>query len=212
MREAIILFTRVPVPGKTKTRLMPDFSKEDSCKIHTILLENIFNCIKSTKRDIFIYIYPIEKVDLMESILKFEKFYGQKGKNLNEKIANSIYETLEKGYDKVILVGSDIVGIDKSYMDKAFNMLDTKDIVIGPVKDGGYGLIGMKKRHEIFNEEKSGHSEVLKNLIQRIVETRLTYGLLEEILDVDDIGDFNLITGNKNKNICEFERIIKYGQ
>ena len=41
MKQALILFTRIPVPGKTKTRLMPYFSPKQCAKLHTCFLKDI---------------------------------------------------------------------------------------------------------------------------------------------------------------------------
>ncbi len=38
MKDAVICFTRVPVPGHTKTRLMPLLAKEQCAELHTAFL------------------------------------------------------------------------------------------------------------------------------------------------------------------------------
>ena len=64
------------------------------------------------------------------------------------------------------------------------------------------------KESSPFEETKSSHGRVLENLIDRIEREDLTYGLLKEIFDVDEIDDFYKVTGNK-KDIDEFERRVK---
>ncbi|WP_300408847.1 TIGR04282 family arsenosugar biosynthesis glycosyltransferase [Lagierella sp.] len=210
MKEAIIFFTRVPLPGKTKTRLLTDFSPQEAARIHKIILTSIFNNILSVDRDIFVYINPMEESEVLKELLNWDRFYPQIGENLNEKMQNAIFEVLDRGYERVILLGSDLIGVTEDYLQKAFDILDTKDIVIGPSEDGGYCLIGMKKKiFCVFDEEKSSHSKVLENLISRIDNDNLSYELLEEIYDVDLTSDFNRVTGNTNKDIDEFERIIR---
>lgn len=209
MKKAIIFFTRVPIPGRTKTRLLKDFSPTEGCRIHEIILKSIYKSIKETDADEFIYINPIEERDLLSSLIGENKYYAQHGKNLNEKMANAIFDVLDLGYDSVILLGSDLIGIDQEYLEEAFKVLEEKDIVLGPVEDGGYCLIGMKKKESSpFEEDKSSHGKVLDNLIKRITKGGLTYGLLKEIYDVDEIEDFYKVTGNK-KDIDEFERRIR---
>lgn len=209
MKKAIIFFTRVPIPGQTKTRLLKDFSKQEACRIHEIILKSIFNSISETKIDTFIYINPMEERDILSGLIGENKYYAQQGKNLNEKMANAIFDVVDLGYDSVILLGSDLIGIDREYLEEAFRVLEEKDIVLGPVEDGGYCLIGMKKKESSpFEEIKSSHDRVLENLIDRIEREDLTYGLLKEIFDVDEIEDFYKVTGNK-KDIDEFERRVK---
>ena len=212
MKKAIIFFTRVPIPGQTKTRLLKDFSKQEACRIHEIILKSIFNSISETKIDTFIYINPMEERDILSGLIGENKYYAQQGKNLNEKMANAIFDVVDLGYDSVILLGSDLIGIDREYLEEAFRVLEEKDIVLGPVEDGGYCLIGMKKKESSpFEEIKSSHDRVLENLIDRIEREDLTYGLLKEIFDVDEIEDFYKVTGNK-KDIDEFERRVKWAR
>ena len=48
MRQALILFTRIPVPGKTKTRLMPYFSPKQCAQLHTCFLKDISEQCRNT--------------------------------------------------------------------------------------------------------------------------------------------------------------------
>ena len=40
MKRAVIVFTRVPIPGQTKTRMMPYFSPEKCAKLHENFLKD----------------------------------------------------------------------------------------------------------------------------------------------------------------------------
>ena len=42
MDRAIIVFTRVPLPGKTKTRMMPALSGKECARLHTYFLQDIW--------------------------------------------------------------------------------------------------------------------------------------------------------------------------
>ena len=54
MKQALILFTRIPVPGKTKTRLMPYFSPKQCAKLHTCFLKDISDQCRKVKADCFV--------------------------------------------------------------------------------------------------------------------------------------------------------------
>ncbi|MFK7943701.1 MAG: TIGR04282 family arsenosugar biosynthesis glycosyltransferase [Paracoccaceae bacterium] len=45
----------------------------------------------------------------------------------------------------VVIIGSDIPGIQASHIDAAFRALGRQDAVVGPAEDGGYWLIGLKR-------------------------------------------------------------------
>lgn len=57
---------------------------------------------------------------------------------------NAVGEVLKKGYEKVVLIGSDIPEIQIKDILMAFDILEYKDLCFGPTFDGGYYLVGMK--------------------------------------------------------------------
>jgi rSAM/selenodomain-associated transferase 1 len=51
----------------------------------------------------------------------------------------------------VIIIGSDIPAIDPSHVAQAFHALGRADAVFGPATDGGYWLVGLKRRPAALN-------------------------------------------------------------
>lgn len=54
-RDAYILMTRVPQPGKTKTRLLSVLSEEDCCRLHEALLSDLAEQMKPLAADLIVY-------------------------------------------------------------------------------------------------------------------------------------------------------------
>mgnify|MGYP001138864876 len=54
MKRAVIVFTRVPIPGQTKTRMMPYFSPEECAKLHENFLKDIAQECEKVNADIFV--------------------------------------------------------------------------------------------------------------------------------------------------------------
>ena len=54
MKWAVIVFTRVPSPGQTKTRMMPYFSPEECAKLHENFLKDIAQECEKVNADIFV--------------------------------------------------------------------------------------------------------------------------------------------------------------
>ena len=53
-KKALIIFTREPEPGYTKTRLMPYFSAEKCAELHRCMLKDISREMKSADADIIV--------------------------------------------------------------------------------------------------------------------------------------------------------------
>ncbi|MGE8940500.1 TIGR04282 family arsenosugar biosynthesis glycosyltransferase [Leptospira interrogans] len=96
----------------------------------------------------------------------------------------------------MVLIGSDIPAIRTHHIRTAFKMLARADAVFGPATDGGYWLVGMKRRPRLFNpfndvRWSSNHAlaDTLRNLAGKSVAT------VETLRDVDDARDFNAARG-----------------
>lgn len=205
--NALILMTRIPIPGKTKTRLMNILSPEECAQIHKCFLLDIFNSFEYIKNDldIFLTYTPENSLDIIKDLIpKHIKCFPQHGYNLGERMLNAINHILNKGYSKVVLMGSDIPQIYPNHIRNTFLALDSSDIAIGPTLDGGYYLIGMKKIHkDIFNNNlKWGNKSVFEETIDMCNKLNLKVELCEKYMDIDtkeDLVEFRKTLLNKIK-------------
>jgi rSAM/selenodomain-associated transferase 1 len=114
----------------------------------------------------------------------------QKGNDLGERMDLAIQQMLSV-YQNVLLIGSDIAGLNLNVLQEGFQQLEYHDIVIGPAKDGGYYLIGMKKAiSSIFQNMPWSHEKVMRQTIEQIQKLGLTFHLLPELSDIDTYEDW----------------------
>ena len=191
MKEAIIIFTRVPIPGKTKTRLEKFITKEECAELHKNFLKDIKSTIEHLNRDIFVFYTQEDKNNILYNIFGEKVNYQiQEGHDLGEKMYNAIEFVLKNRYDSCILMGTDIPYLEEKDVENAFNILKNKDIVLGPTQDEGYYLVGMKKpTKKLFENIEYGHGNVLDNTIASIIKNNLTYGLTKINRDIDEEED-----------------------
>lgn len=197
-KNGLIIFTRIPEAGKTKTRLQSKLSKEECANLHKCFLKDIYDIFLNLN-DIDIIICHTEEGDLniLKNIFYKENLYiKQYGNNLNEKMYNAIKEVLSLKYDKCVLIGADIPEINKDDIINAFNLLNNNDFVFGASYDGGYYLVGMKEANDIIFKSGSGN---LKDIINIVEANNLKYGLTNKKHDIDDYED--LIDLSKRINI-----------
>lgn len=213
MREAIIIFTRVPIPGKTKTRLQSFITKDQCAEIHKNFLKDIKHTCKKLNRDIFVFYTPEDKDNVLKSILgdKF-KYKIQEGNCLGQKMYNAIEYVLGQKYNSCILIGTDIPFLKEEDLKKAFKVLRKKDIVLGPTLDKGYYLVGMKKPIKtVFENVEYGHGNVLDNTITSIKGLSLTYGLTNKNIDIDEKEDlFYFYNEIKKENVSKNMHTSKF--
>ncbi|MBU5306314.1 TIGR04282 family arsenosugar biosynthesis glycosyltransferase [Clostridioides mangenotii] len=204
MKEAIIIFTRIPIPGRTKTRLQKCLTPNQCANLHKNFIKDIYNACKSTQRDIFVFYTPNEGVEILREVFGDSfKYYQQIGDDIGYRMANAIDNVLSQGYESCVLIGTDIPTIKVNDIINAFDELIKNDIVLKPTFDGGYCLIGMKKSNiDVFIHQSYGHSRVIENTIQNLNKLDLSYSLLENCIDIDEKEDLIYL--------WEHRRNIKY--
>jgi uncharacterized protein len=197
--NALILMTRIPIAGKTKTRLMKTFSGEECAELHKCFLKDIFNSLENTKNDVDIFVTytPEGSFNILNDIIPNNiSNYPQIGDTLGLRMLNAIDKLLCAGYKKVVLIGSDIPHLKDEDIKYSFGLLDSKDVVLGPTFDGGYYLIGMKKIHsQLFSDSlKWGYKSVFEGTVDIANKSNLKVGLAAKYRDIDTEEDLlNLI-------------------
>ena len=195
-RNALIVFTREPEPGKTKTRLIPYFSAEKCAELHRCMLKDIRGEMKKADADIIVsYTGGNEGTEFLRRTFgRNTIFIPQNGDDIGARMQNAISEALKLGYDKAVLIGTDIPELEAETIDAAFAMLDVCDVVMGPTEDGGYYLIGMKvTRPEAFNVRLYGVDTVFNETVTALRAAGINVGFVDEYSDIDipeDIAGF----------------------
>ncbi|MDO4312161.1 MAG: TIGR04283 family arsenosugar biosynthesis glycosyltransferase [Eubacteriales bacterium] len=190
-KNAIIIFTRIPAAGKTKTRLMPYLTPEECKKLHLCFLRDIAKQCRKAAADIYVCYTPEgEPGELKDIFGRQAGYFSQKGENLGARMEQGIRQVLEWGYQSCVLIGTDIPEIRGSDLRQAFTILEDKDVVFGPTADGGYYLVGMKKLHsEVFAGQSYGHGSVLTNTMRAFAETGIRTGSIRMLHDLDTRED-----------------------
>ncbi|MEI0604103.1 TIGR04282 family arsenosugar biosynthesis glycosyltransferase [Brachyspira alvinipulli] len=201
--NALIIFTRIPIAGKTKTRLQTKLLPEECADIHKCFLKDIYIKMKELKYndiDIIISYNPDGDLNILKEIFYDEKLYIKQAVNTpneNDKIYNSMKEVFSLGYKKSILIGTDIPEISKENIIDSFNLLNDNDFVFGPSYDGGYYLVGMKEYNNVIVKTNSG---TLNNILNAIENINLKYSIIEKRYDIDEYDDLIELNNRINSN------------
>lgn len=186
-KKALIIFTRNPELGKVKTRLAKSVGDESALNIYKFLLKHTVEITENLKLDKYVfYSETIHRDDIWNADIFRKKL--QAGADLGEMMKNAFEEILGLGYEKVMIVGSDIYDLGQKDIEIAYDSLQTNQLVIGPATDGGYYLLGMKEMNaEIFQNKKWGTSTVLEETLHDLKDKK--YVLLEKRNDIDYYQD-----------------------
>ena len=168
---AILLFSYSYVKEHNEKKILSSFSE------NKLLFKSLFNhTVKEIRRTGVPYF-----IDTNDT---------QVGQSFGERLSNSVQKVFQKGYDKVIVLGSDSPDISAAIINKAVLKLSKAQSVIGPSQDGGAYLIGLTKslfQKSGFNNLKTKDDYHYQNL-RAILNSEL---LSEELADIDSIQDWN---------------------
>ncbi len=208
-KERLIIFTRYPEIGITKTRMIPILGAEGAANLQREMTEHVLSQVArlSASNNLTIEIrYEGGNEDLMRRWLgcRFQ-YVLQKGDHLGERMQRAFEDAFESGATSAVIVGTDIPDLTGKVVRNAFNALKQKKMVLGPAKDGGYYMIGLSKTGfspvlgRLFSGIKWGEADVLKETIDAATTLGIDYSLVDELQDVDRPEDFPIWKRHKRK-------------
>lgn len=186
-QNLIIVFTRNPELGKVKTRLAKTIGDASALKIYTFLLEHTEKTIKNIASDKAVYYsVKVRNHDIWDNSI-YQK-HLQEGDDLGYRMLHAFQDAFQNNYQKVVIVGSDLFDLKENHIQEAFKELENHDVVIGPAKDGGYYLLGMKTLHtNVFKNKAWGTSSVFKDTMKDLQKFKIHH--LEKLNDIDTFED-----------------------
>ena len=196
-RERLILFTRYPMPGKTKSRLIPALGPDGAADLQCLMTERVLHRARQIERQRRVLIevrYEGGNSRLIRQWLGRGLCYLRQGRgDLGERMARAFREAFADGAERVVLVGTDCPGVTADVFQKAFDSLADNDVVFGPATDGGYYLIGMRRFvPRLFVDMEWGSASVLQETIRVLDELKLTMVLVDKLDDIDRPEDLHV--------------------
>ncbi|MBW2605548.1 MAG: TIGR04283 family arsenosugar biosynthesis glycosyltransferase [Deltaproteobacteria bacterium] len=153
-RHRLIIFGRYPVPGRTKTRLIPALGPAGAADLQRRLTENILETVRRFARPreigVEICFEGGSKKKMRRWLGTGASLYRQVPGNLGERMYAAFLDAFQRGADRVVLLGTDIPQLRANHLEQAFDALAENDLVIGPSTDGGYWLIGLNRPVDLF--------------------------------------------------------------
>ena len=181
-KQLLIIFVKNIVLGKVKTRLAKTIGNSGAFNVYKALY-NITQT-ETLKIDVDRHIY-FSDIVINSSWPNDEKFV-QNGNGIGERMLNAFKDGFDKGYEQIILIGSDLPDISERIINTGFNALKHSEIVFGPAQDGGYYLVGMNKMSpNIFLNKPWSQPNLLKETLTELYN----YSLLNELNHKDTIDD-----------------------
>ncbi len=210
----LILFSRAPIAGATKTRLAAEVGAAAALAFHVACLRDL----------IAVGVATLERLRAMGHGAEGHLFitppgsraafsaagvgwpaawqvHQQAGETLGERMRHALEQVLHPARHtgasqpaRAILCGSDVPLITTEHLLRGFSVLGQADAVFGPTLDGGYHLVGLTRpAPELFELSAWGHGGVLAQTLARSLAIGLPTRLLAPLPDVDTRKDVDVV-------------------
>ena len=191
----ILIFTKAPIPGDVKTRLIPSLGAEEAAALHCTLLE------KTVKQAVTANLAPVECWCTPEMehpvFLRLAADCGvglerQLGADLGERMHRAVRRALRDSRS-VLLIGADCPALSVTHLRQSLHWLESgMDTVLGPAEDGGYVLLGLTRTDpSLFEGIEWGTDMVLSDTRDRLSTLGWQWRELETLWDLDRPKDLD---------------------
>ena len=116
--------------------------------------------------------------------------------DLGQRLERFIVGRLDDGAERVVVIGTDSPTLPPKFIERAFAELGDADLILGPATDGGYYLVGCRRRLPIFDGIAWGRDSVLAETIGRLSDPRWRLALLPPWYDVDTPEGWAMLRGH----------------
>ena len=199
-RIAMVIMAKAPQAGKVKTRLCPPFSPAEAAELYRCFLLDTIAKIRTLTDVCPVIAYtPESGRRFFETVAPDFTLMPQQGDDLGARMAMCIVQLFDRGYNRVVLTGSDLPTLPTVYLQQAVALIAKPhiDVVLGPSEDGGYYLIGLHQLHrELFDHMRWSIDTVFAETLRRAEAKGLKVARLPPWYDIDTPADLQRLRSN----------------
>jgi len=185
----VLIATKAPQPGRSKTRLMPALSGRDAARLHETLLLDVVDCARREATSVGLLAAGLFDVPALRALVPGADVVVQHGTGFADGLFHAMATATP--VDPLAVVSADVPGLPPGELTaSAAALRDGADIALGPTTDGGYWFVAMARQHPApFRDIPWSTPDCLPVTLERCVEAPLTVHLAATWRDVDTPAD-----------------------
>jgi rSAM/selenodomain-associated transferase 1 len=217
------IFVRQPLAGRVKTRLAESVGAAGAARLYSAFISDVADRLRRTAGRRFLCFEPDtpDARDHFSSIAAGNyELWPQPPGTLGERLARFFDDMFADGAGRVVVIGSDSPTLPREFVERAFSLLDERDVVLGPAADGGFYLVGQRRAANadaglppqgtgwpIFDLPAWSTAGVLSQTVARVNACGARLALLPLWYDVDSWDDLLMLRGHVDAIRASGERI-----
>ncbi len=190
MRQHLVLFVRAPVLGHGKRRLARQIGEVAALRFERLMIAVLLRRLANDRRwRLRLAVTPDKACHSARhwrrGIVAVPQGAGDLGRRMRGAIAAA-----PRG--PVVLIGSDIPAIEAGHIAAAFRLLGRHDLVFGPAADGGFWLVGTRRRPRLpllFERVRWSTRHALADALAAFPR-RISVGFVDTLDDVDNADGY----------------------
>lgn len=201
----LVLFTKLPTPGTTKTRMIPALGEQGAADLQRDMTRHL---LREMQRLEPVVAYAsssgapnasqveqgqpgnVNPHAAMTKLFGPQRYTPQGEGDLGDRLTRAMRTAFERRASSVCFIGGDCPTLTEGYITDAFDKLTDHDAVLGPATDGGYVLLAMRRPcPELFQGIDWGGPEVFAQTQARAESHGITLAVLDAQPDIDRPDD-----------------------
>jgi len=193
MKKGLIVFAREPLPGKVKTRLAASLGERAAAELYETMLRDVLKGVRQLDGVDAVVYWACEEESLPLLAERYRCRSRRQGPgDLGRRMLGAFGEMFADGCELCCIIGSDAPDLPLPYLQEAFRLLASlkSEVVLGPCRDGGYYLLGMRQVWpELFRGIPWGSAAVLDRSLAAAEGSGVSVSLLPAWQDIDTLED-----------------------
>lgn len=210
--RTLVIMAKAPRAGSVKTRLANTIPLPEVTALYQCLLNDTITLAQALDRvDVAVMCPTSDVEDLSRALPQAVPIVPQTGQGLAAGLTCVFAHFTNPGYRRVIAFNSDSPHLPASILESAFDVLETRDLVVGPTHDGGYYLVGAKASYpDLFSNDGMGTSNALEALLSRACALGLSVHLTDPFYDIDVASDLSQLSDELRRMPGKAPRTAKW--
>ncbi|HHP7244888.1 MAG TPA: TIGR04283 family arsenosugar biosynthesis glycosyltransferase [Elainellaceae cyanobacterium] len=207
----LIVFTRYPEPGKTKTRLIPALGAEGAANLQRQMTEHTMQQIQlvlcQCSVGVEVRFSGGDQYLMADWLGEARSYHSQGDGDLGCRMEAAFRSAFDAGMTRVVMIGIDCPWVNADILMRAFDALRSHDVVLGPATDGGYYLIGLRCLiPELFRDIPWSTDKVFQQSMDIAHRQGRAIAILDSLTDVDrpeDLWVWDTVSSRQALSSCQ---------
>ena len=222
-RAVLVIFARHPFAG-VKTRLIPTLGVEGARALHIACLQSTARLAASLPStvDTWLFLTSATRAQAGRAArrlaLPHRLRVGVQGRgDLGARLRRAFGRLWAENHGRVVVIGSDSPTLPRRRLLQALAALQRADAVLGPARDGGYYLIGLRRikgrRARLFRGIDWGTRRAFRQTLRQLQRAGLRVHLLPVDSDIDRKEDLQrlkrIVRNSRQRRLAPLRRLLR---